>query len=221
MLEARAAWRGAGQGQWTLGAMYMQTCWKCSVKWCNWQGIHSWNQVSGNLLLWGFSFHLLGVLVTLGTTSLVCFIGLYRSFTWNNCYQDGLENLVTPSAFFVWHIRAPVVVAGSRGILNGRWFGRTQCRFVCIAFPMLVEDMALPAFPTSLRLKWQPLFWEGNGQDRQILKATLIRCKALVYEALLISPVREVGWMSWCCFFWRLTHNPLTLWLVRLWNLLP
>lgn len=50
----------------------------------------------------------------------------------------------------MWHIRAPVVVAGSGETFSGWWCGRTQCRFVCVAFPVVVEDTALPAFPSRL-----------------------------------------------------------------------
>lgn len=43
-----------------------------------------------------------------------------------------------------------MVISGSGEILGGRWCGRMQCRFVGVAFPMLVKDVALAAFLSRL-----------------------------------------------------------------------
>jgi len=84
-------------------------------------------------------------------------------------------------------MNSPAVVAGSGKILGGRWFGRTWCRFVCVASPMLVEDVAFPVFLSHLGSGAAATLLGRQRSGQASFKARYIRQKALVYAALLIS----------------------------------
>lgn len=129
MLGARAVWRGVGLGKWTLGAIYMQTYWKYSVE------CYSCKKFTLRASSWEHR----GVI-----------LGFHRSLTWNKP-MDSLEHLLMPSALFLWHIRIPMVVAGSGKTLSGGWCGRVRADLPVLHSPWrVVEDMTFPTFPSHL-----------------------------------------------------------------------